>query len=179
MSPTDWLNDNHINAAMRLLHAQFSEINGFQDTLRQAMNGYEPSLHPFIQITLVCNSHWVCISSLGCESNEVKVYDSLCYPLSTTSTSVSQLEFTDKEKITLKQMDVQQQNSTSDCGVFAIAYATSICHGENPCMLQYNQSSMRQHLKTCIEGGQIKPFPSRKRKIQQDVLALFVVRKQL
>jgi hypothetical protein len=76
-SPTDWLNDNHINAAMRLLCSQYPEINGFQDTSRQVMNGYKPSLHPFVQITLVCNSHWVCVSSLGCESNEVKVYDSL------------------------------------------------------------------------------------------------------
>ena len=179
LSLTAWLNDNHINAAMHLLHAQFPEINGFQDTLRQSINGYEPSLHPFIQITLVCNSHWVCVSSLNCESNEVKVYDSLCYPLSTNSTSVSQLVHTDKDKITLKQMDVQQQSSTSDCGVFAIAYAASICHGENPCMLHYHQPGMRQHLKTCLEDGHIKPFPSQKRKIKQDVLALHVVRKQL
>ena len=95
----DWLNDNHIHAAMRLLHSQFPEINGFQDTLRQSMNGYEPSsqCHPFIQITLEYASNWVCVSSLGCESNEVKVYDLLCYPLSTTLTSVNDLVFTDKE----------------------------------------------------------------------------------
>lgn len=54
LSLTAWLNDNHINAAMRLMHAQFP---GFQDTLRQSMNGYEASLHPFIQIILVCDSH--------------------------------------------------------------------------------------------------------------------------
>ena len=66
-----------------------------------------------------------------------------------------------KEKaITFEFVGVQMQDGASDCGLFAIAFTTSICNDHDPTTLQYNQSAMRSHFLKCIEQGQITPFPS-------------------
>ena len=61
--------------------------------------------------------------------------------------------------IKLNIQQVQQQDNSVDCGVFAVAYATSILHGQNPEDLNYDTCSLRQHLLTCISSGIFKPFP--------------------
>ena len=48
---------------------------------------------------------------------------------------------------------VQQQNNLSDCGVFSIAFATSLVYGQNPMNVTYNVSQMRPHLLNCLKGG--------------------------
>ena len=56
-------------------------------------------------------------------------------------------------RITINFMDVLKQTNYSDCGLYAIAFATSICNGENPTKLQYDQYLMRGHLISCIIKG--------------------------
>ena len=58
---------------------------------------------------------------------------------------------------------VQQQGNGVNCGVFAIAYATSIAFGENPSLCSYNVPLMRQHLVSCLEKEMIYPFPKQDR----------------
>ena len=53
----------------------------------------------------------------------------------------------------------QQQANGVDCGVFAIAYATSLVFGENPTLCSYNVPLMRQHLVNCLEKEMMYPFP--------------------
>ena len=55
---------------------------------------------------------------------------------------------------------MQKQKGSSDCGLFALAFITSICNGQDPTDLAYDQSAMRSHLLKCIEQGQMTPFPS-------------------
>ena len=43
-------------------------------------------------------------------------------------------------------MNTQIQEGGNDCGLFAIATATTLCQGEDPVDLEYQQSSMRSHL---------------------------------
>ena len=52
----------------------------------------------------------------------------------------------------------------SDCGLFALAFATTLCFGENPETISYTQSAMREHLLSCIEKGQLLKFPQRARR---------------
>ncbi len=52
---------------------------------------------------------------------------------------------------TIKYTRVQQQNGSSDFGLFAIANASAICHGDHPSNLNYNQSLMRIHWKEALE----------------------------
>ncbi len=54
-------------------------------------------------------------------------------------------------------MESQKQKGVADCGLFAIAKATSIAYGANP--RGYVQTSMRQHLVNCLESGVLTIFP--------------------
>ena len=54
---------------------------------------------------------------------------------------------------------MQQQANGVDCGVFAIAYGTSLAFDENPTLCSYNVPLMRQHLVNCLEKEMMYPFP--------------------
>ena len=56
-------------------------------------------------------------------------------------------------------MNVQQQTGGKDCGCFAVAFATEICQGRNPCDAFFDQGLMRVHLYKCIQQGQFTAFP--------------------
>ena len=43
-------------------------------------------------------------------------------------------------------VDMQCQEGTSDCGVFAIAVITFLLVGEDPSMVTYKQERLREHL---------------------------------
>ncbi len=46
---------------------------------------------------------------------------------------------------------VQQQRGRADCGLFAIAFAVELAHGNNPEYTSYDQKQMREHLIQCFE----------------------------
>ena len=54
---------------------------------------------------------------------------------------------------------VFQQGNVVDCGVFAIALATSLAFDENPTSCSYNVPLMRQNLVNCFEKEMMYPFP--------------------
>ena len=51
-----------------------------------------------------------------------------------------------------------------DCGVFAVAFATSLCTGDSPATITYHQPSLRRHLMECLERQTITPFSGVKKK---------------
>ena len=57
----------------------------------------------------------------------------------------------------LKMAEMSKQEGVNDCGVFAIATATSFAFGSDPVNIQ--QSCMREHLLNCFEKGTMSPFP--------------------
>ena len=66
------------------------------------------------------------------------------------------------------QAPVQYQCGSSDCGLFAIAFATSLVKGENPVSVQYIQHSMRQLLLFCIEKKKKDVFPRQAAKTKRE-----------
>ena len=50
---------------------------------------------------------------------------------------------TSKTKITALLPQIQRQQSTTDCGLFSLAFATSLCAGTDPCTLRFDQIQMR------------------------------------
>ena len=46
----------------------------------------------------------------------------------------------------------------------SLAFATSLCSGEDPAELNYCQHEFHSHVFKCIEGRKITPFPMRQRK---------------
>ena len=91
-----------------------------------------------------------------------------------------------EEMITVKMMDIQKQAGGSDCGLFAIAFATALANGKQPGISIYinysyqssgpevysinmhtgnylfQQEAMRGHLIKCLEEGSITDFPVKK-----------------
>ena len=53
--------------------------------------------------------------------------------------------------INLIFVDVDKQENTYDCGLYAIAYATSVYHGDDVSQIKYHNQEMRQHLLRCLE----------------------------
>ncbi len=66
-------------------------------------------------------------------------------------------------------------NKKTYCGLFAAAFATAICYGHDPTLLNFDQDSMRQHFKQCITSKKAEMFPySQKRSSSRRQDALIV-----
>ncbi len=56
-----------------------------------------------------------------------------------------------------------KQGGTTDCGLYAIAIATSLAYGIDPSQLIFDQQEMRCHFVDCLSSQSLKPFPVRKK----------------
>jgi len=65
---------------------------------------------------------------------------------------------------TISFPDVQAQSSSYDCGVFAIAYATSLALNQNPVFENFTNAEMRPHLLRILQSKELMRFPSIPRK---------------
>lgn len=155
-----WLNDRHISAAQTLLQQQFPHICGLQSTLLGTNLRFSVMPSEGVQI-LHCSKHWICISTIGCSPGHVRVYDSLFSTLSSSAVrQVCNLLHSTEPELTVHMMNVQVQSGGSDCGLFAIAYAHTLCLGQDPCSKMWTQDIMRRHLVDCFSHGLLSPFPS-------------------
>ena len=59
----------------------------------------------------------------------------------------------------LNFVPVQQQANGSDCGVFAIAFATCLTFETDPSKIAFDIHGMRQHLASCLRNGALSLFP--------------------
>ena len=162
--PGMWLNDEHIDHAQHLLGKGFTSISGFQSTVVFESTQIKCPKSKFIQILNVYNNHWVTVSNVDCKNaNEIKIYDSMKSSRLETSDKfncqVAALMNCSSSKINVQYANVKQQVGGSDCGLFAIAFATSLCFGLSPEKQNYNQKEMRSHLSKCFLEGKIDPFP--------------------
>ena len=57
-----------------------------------------------------------------------------------------------------EEVCTQQQTGGSDCGLFAIAFAVTLVHGQDPACLTFDQAAMRQHLRLCLQRKRLDPF---------------------
>ena len=120
-----------------------------------------------MQILHVYGDHWIAVSTVGCTANteeDIVIYDSKYASLSAdTKLLLSQLVHTDKPVFTVKIASVTKQSGSTDCGLFAIAYITSIAFDLDPAQYVFNQTAMRLHLQKCFEEKNYT-FPSFERK---------------
>ena len=77
LSNRAWLDDELINAAQYMLREQHPPIGGFQSPLLGDCLAMTPPNSEFVQVLLVCNNHWLAVSTVGCQLSTVKVFDSL------------------------------------------------------------------------------------------------------
>ena len=157
-----WLTDEDINAAHKLLAKQFSRQRGLQDMLTlDKFDRYDSSSKDFVQVINVSGNHWVCASNVLSPPGIIYVYDSLpacCINSRSLHRQIAAIMKSKDASFIVKHAAVQRQIGRSDCGVFAIAFATSLCMRIDPNTLNCNQTLMRPQLIRNFEGGRLLPF---------------------
>ena len=154
-----WLDDTIIDAAQQLLKNQFGDI-GLQSVLLLRCLSVDIQQGEFVQVLNKSNNHWFTISTIGCKHGVVRVYDSASYYVTRCNREeITALLCANMKTITLGYMNVHLQGGTSDCGLFASAYATSLCNADDPTKYTYAQHAMRNHLITALESGNLQGFP--------------------
>ena len=123
---------------------------------------FEIQRQPFVQILHDGHGHWLTISSIGGKpgNTDISVYDSMYLSVgSYTKKQIAAIVCSKENTITLSMRNVQLQAGGSDCGVFAIAFATALANNINPCECCFKQDAMRDHLRRCLESGKLTMFP--------------------
>ena len=148
------LTDVHINAAQKLILYQFPVFQGLKNTLIIDSIGFWTN--NYLQILHCRSCHWITVSTIGCQPNEVNVYDSLY--TNVDDGTKRQVEKVFRSSVKFNLPSVQKQVGMTDCGLFAIAFATSLAFGS--ASVSFKQDSLRLHLQKCFEEKCIHPFPS-------------------
>jgi hypothetical protein len=59
----------------KLLHQQYPDVDELKSVLVfEAAKHIGTLSRPFFQTLLIKGNHWICVSNIGCESNQVLVY---------------------------------------------------------------------------------------------------------
>ena len=160
-SPKGWLNDQLIDGAQKLLIMANSAIPGLQEICRARICDFDIQTGEFLQVLHDGSDHWLTVSNVGIKSPAiVKVYDSKYTSASPDlKMQIASLLHTEHPEIQLQYPKVQKQIGGSDCGLFAVAFATAIVFGIKPEQCVFNQQVMRSHLVRCFEERTISMFP--------------------
>ena len=173
-NPREMLTDMHINAAQDVLSRQFPDILGLQDTLLgiKLQSSGESVGGGYVQIIHDGPLHWLTASNLFCHDNCVDIFDSLSTSVSIQAAS---LMMSQKHTITINMINCHRQKGVYDCGLYAVAYATDLCFGNDPGKKVYTQSQIRDHLLCCLAENKLRPFPGQDRDVQRRVTKAFKV----
>ena len=150
------LTDLHINFAQRLLKQQFPKKNGLRSTSLQERPHSQPTENA-MQILHVKGDHWI-VAHTKPRGELVYVYDSSYSSVDQKTASMLMINFR-CSMLSIRSMRCQKQEGISDCGLFAIAFATSIAHGEDPGSREYCQGRMSSHLTQCFLDKKLVLFP--------------------
>ena len=165
-----WLDDAIIAASQNLLKNQHPAVGSLQPPVLASNLAMEPQIGEFVQVLNLRENHWIVVSTIGCQPGCINVYDSLHMTLSCKIKKViADLLQYPGDTITIHHCAVQWQSDISDCGLFAIAFATALCTGQDPTGSVFDQSAMRPHLLKCLQNQIITPFPERsQRRVVKD-----------
>ena len=155
------LTDISINIAQNLLHEQVPHVEGLEDTVLGPAGNFSIAEGEFIQIVHDGGAHWVCVSNIGCRQGVINYFDSLNRGQIKrhVQRQVQSIVHGIGQEVMITIQPVQQQQNSVDCGIFAIAFATSLAYGQNPAATTYDTSRIRPHLSACLATGHLSTFP--------------------
>ena len=158
------LNDNVINAVQKMLHTQYPDIDGLQDTiLGQTLNYEIYRSKPFVQILHDGNIHWLAISTINCSPGKVMVMDSMFKGRMNhhVQRQICAIMHCLLDKITPTALPVQQQTNGVDCVVNALAFVQYLMENKKyPTDVSFDQTQMRNHLLKALKENKLSTFPS-------------------
>ena len=165
ISAGKWITDTVVNAAQMLLQKAYPHIGGLQDTVLAETLAFDIQRGEFVQVLNICRNHWITVTNINCKAGIIAIYDSVPSGRvpSRTRDQIAAMIFCEDKAFTLQFQPVQVQRGSSDCGLFALAFATSLCAGENPERINYVQHLFREHLVKCLTQQAISPFPTTSR----------------
>ena len=176
-----WLSDSHMRAVNEIARSQFPQINGFQDTVRIAMQNKSgkweiPTEHllpvtpPSVQIHYNGNSHWVTSFQFK-DDDRVFLVDTLFAgqdPTMSLKIQLAQIYGKGRDKLEIIAPFVKSQVGGNDCGAFAIANLVEFCMGnfwrDKDSLSSRGdlcQDTLRSHLVTCFEKQKFSEFMAR------------------
>lgn len=121
----------------------------------------EKGLKDFVQILNIEGNHRVVVTNIGCEENKIKVYDTLYQNMPKTDTiKLAALLNSSLLNMVIEWPALRIQEGDSDCSLFAIAIAISLCRGVDPSKQAYDQSVMTAHLVICFQCEEFASFPT-------------------
>ena len=153
------LTDEDINYAQKILGAQFPKLNGLRLTLYQDKPQSEQAKDNWIQV-IHCRQrdHWILATTIACDDGTVLIYDSVYCNVDEPTKKVIYNVFPPNTKVKMS-CKTQRQCGGSDCGVFVLAFATSLAFGIDPGTEVYEQDRMRAHLVKCFRANKFSQFP--------------------
>lgn len=156
-----WLEDEHINQAMSLLHRTYQNIDGFQDVCVIETGMAKKMNDPWIQVFNKDGNHWITATTVGCDMGVVRIYDSLYrhIPKLLLKLIIKLTGWAGDLPLIIEMPQFQKQRTRHDCGLFAIAAMVDLCKGRNPTKSKYDLNYMRAHLVSCLKNGYLDEFP--------------------
>jgi len=167
LHPHTWLSSDEKDAASFYISQKFPHIDGFQSsllyqTLHQGGVVGTPQA-PFVQILNINDNHWITASNLFCGPNELCLYDSLNTIVNQqTKQKLSWLIRPKTPHFNIQKPAVQIQRSSSNCGLFALAFATVLGDGVKPEECQFVERNMRQTLYRAFQNKKAPVFAYKK-----------------
>ena len=159
-NPRGWFDGTIIHQAQICLKKINPNIEGFQRPTLGLCNNFDVVGGEFVQLLHTGGNHWVCLSSIGCPKGQVNLYDSFFHDVICDDIEQQAQDLLGDEFRKLSVVPVHQQLNGSDCGVFSIAFATSLVFMDDPKIMQYDIPKMRGHLIKCLKSGQMEQFPA-------------------
>lgn len=161
----EWLTNLHINIFLKLLETDFPEIEGLCDSQLFMYKEYKPRSNYIIIFNP--GMHWVTLSNIGCAENTWGLYNSMCNicNMDPYIQFFKQL-FPDLDAVFIDKRCVQQQSNSNDCGIFALAFATSLCYQKDPGTVLYVEDRLRSHYNSCISNNKAVEFPSNEMRVR-------------
>lgn len=156
------LQDVHIALANTLLQQQFPDRAGFQSTLYVAKGRCVPQKEGTIQIHFdEARKHWLTSSFSG---RRVQIFDSRYtgFIPDGVKEQMKAIYGHLSKQLSAQVVRVQQQQGTTDCGLYAIAYALHVANGDDPAKLKFEQKKMRAHFLECLKKKKLEAFPVEK-----------------
>ena len=133
--------DHIIGVAHSVLHRQFPEAEGLENTTLGPCSNFTIHEGEFLQILHTSKHHWVLVSNIGCKPSTINLYDSLFNGRMTSHVKkqIASLLMEKGPTIAVNIQPVHQQPNVVDCGVFAIAFLVAILFKQDPSQITFRE----------------------------------------